>query len=245
MDLNLSAKRALVMGSSAGIGKAIAESLINEGVEVILSARNEDTLEQVKQEIGAKGFILADLSIPGQAEKLTQSAIDKYGDLDIIITNTGGPAKGDFLEVSYQQWQTDFQALWMSVVESLHVALPKMKEKKYGRILMITSIAAKEPLPGLTTSNGLRAGLEGLCKSLANEYSSYGITFNVLRPGYTNTDRLKQLNLSDEKIKGLVPAGRLGDPSEIADLACFLASPKAGYITAQSISVDGGTQKGH
>ena len=243
MNLNLNGKKAFVMGSSTGIGKSIAQSLIAEGAQVILCSRTESSLQKTAEEIGAFGYVCGDLTRPKESERMTLEAIEKLGGLDILVTNTGGPAKGDFLEVSYEQWQTDFQALWMSVVESLHASLPVMQKNNYGRVLMVTSIAAKEPLPGLTTSNGLRAGLEGLCKSLANEYSSHGITFNILRPGYTNTDRLKQLNLSDKKIKSMVPAGRLGEPEELADLACFLASPKGGYITSQCISIDGGVQK--
>jgi 3-oxoacyl-[acyl-carrier protein] reductase len=245
MDLKLTGKRALVMGSSTGLGRAVAESLIAEGVQVILCSRNKKTLEEVKEKTGAAGLVVADLSHEGEAKRATEEAIKLLGGLDIVVTNTGGPAKGNFLDVTDKQWQTDFQSLWMSVVESLHVALPSMKEQNFGRVLMITSLAAKEPLPGLTTSNGLRAGLEGLCKSLANEYSGNGITFNILRPGYTNTDRLKQLNLSDEKVKEMVPAGRLGEPEELADLATFLSSPKAGYITGQCISIDGGVARGY
>ncbi len=243
MDLSLKGKKALVMGSSAGIGYAVAESLIKEGAEVILCARNPETLKEAVTKIGARGYVVADLSKSGEAKRATQEAVEKLGGLDILVCNTGGPAKGNFLEVSLEQWQLDFQSLWLSVVESLHVALPSMQKQNYGRVLMVTSIAAKEPLPGLTTSNGLRAGLEGLCKSLANEFSHAGITFNVLRPGYTNTDRLKALNLSPDRIKEMVPAGRLGEPQELADLACFLSSPLAGYITGQCLSIDGGVQK--
>jgi 3-oxoacyl-[acyl-carrier protein] reductase len=133
----------------------------------------------------------------------------------------------------------------MSVVESVQAALPAMRKQKYGRVLLVTSIAAKEPLPGLTTSNGLRAGLSGLVRSLVPEVAADGITLNLLLPGYTNTDRLKALNLSDDKVKAMVPAGRLGEPEELANLACYLASPLAGYITGQSIAVDGGVLKGH
>jgi 3-oxoacyl-[acyl-carrier protein] reductase len=171
--------------------------------------------------------------------------IEENKTIDILVTNTGGPQKGNFLEVSTEQWKNDYQALWLSVVDSLKVAIPKMTENKYGRVLMITSIAAKEPLAGLTTSNGLRAGLEGLARSMANEFSGDGVTFNLILPGYTNTDRIKALSLSEEKIKQMVPAGRLGEPEELAALACFLASPLAGYITGQSIAIDGGVLKSH
>lgn len=240
MELNLKGKTALVMGASQGIGKAIAESLIKEGVKVAICARSKDTLEATAKLIGAEHFETCDLTQKGSAEKLTQNVIEKFGRLDIIVTNTGGPAKGNFLDVSNDQWAQDFQSIWMSVVESLQVALPKMKDNHYGRVLMVTSIAAKEPLPGLTTSNGLRAGLAGLVRSISNEVAKDGITLNLLLPGYTSTDRMKQLNLADEKVKEMVPAGRLGHPCEIADLATFLASEKGAYITAQSIAVDGG-----
>jgi 3-oxoacyl-[acyl-carrier protein] reductase len=110
---------------------------------------------------------------------------------------------------------------------------------------LITSLAAKEPLSGLTTSNGLRAGLAGLCKSVADEYAAFGITLNLLLPGYTNTDRIKELNLADEVIRQLVPAARLGKPEELAHLAVFLSSPLSGYTTGQSIAVDGGALRGH
>ena len=245
MKLNLENKKALVMGSSDGIGKAIAESLIKEGAEVYLCSRTEEKLQICQNEIGAAGYEVCDLRRPGSSKEIIEKLLSKIGRLDILVTNTGGPDKGSFMEVSQKQWETDFQALWMSPVEAIQAVLPSMRDNKFGRILMVTSIAAKEPLAGLTTSNGLRAGLSGLAKSIANEFSSFGITINLLLPGYTNTDRIKALNLSEEKIRQMVPAGRLGEPSELADLATFLASDKGSYITAQSIAVDGGVLKGH
>ena len=245
MDLQLKGKKVLVMGSSTGLGRAVAEAFIAEGASVVLNSRSDDKLQGVVRELKAYSGVAADLSKPGEAKRLIEAATKSLGGLDILVTNTGGPQKGGFLQVSSQQWHDDFQSLWMSVVESLQLVLPEMKKQKFGRILMITSLAAKEPLPALTTSNGLRAGLAGLAKSIANEVAADGITLNLLLPGYTNTDRLKELNLSDERVKQMVPAGRLGDPKELADLACFLASPRAGYITGQSIAVDGGALKGH
>ncbi len=245
MDLELKGKKALVFGSTGGIGRAVAESLIKEGVEVFINGRTDEKCAKVAEEIGAKGFYAGDLSEPTIASVITKKMVNDQGGVDIIVTNTGGPQKGDFLDVTIEQWRTDYQSLWLSVVETLHEALPAMKKQGYGRILLVTSLAAKEPLPGLTTSNGLRAGLAGLVRSMANEFSKDGITFNLLLPGYTNTDRIKALNLSEEKIKEMVPAGRLGEPEELADMATFLASPKAGYITGQSIAIDGGVLKGH
>lgn len=245
MELNLRGKKALVMGSSQGIGKAIADSLIREGVEVCISSRNEENLKRAAYEINAAHFICSDLTEPNGARQLTQKALERMGHIDILVTNAGGPEKNSFQATGQEQWQKDHQALWMSPIEAMQEVLPKMQEKNFGRVLMVSSIAAKEPLTGLTTSNAFRAGFPGLVKSLVNEYSSFGITFNILLPGYTNTDRLKALNLSEDKIKELIPAARLGEPRELADLATFLASDKGGYITGQSIAIDGGALRSH
>lgn len=246
MNLELEQKTALVMGSSQGLGLAIAKELIAEGVKVVLNSRNAEKLKIVAQEVGAHGFIAADLTQPGEGERLVREAqVMLGGKLDILVTNAGGPAKGHFEEITREQWLTDFQSLWLSPVEAIKAALPTMKKNQFGRVIMVTSIAAREPLPGLTTSNGLRAGLEGLVKSIVHEVSNFGITLNVLRPGYTNTERLKELKLSQEQVEQMVPAGRLGDPRELASMATFLASPRAGYITGQSISIDGGVERGH
>lgn len=245
MDLQLKNKKVLVMGASTGIGRSIAEVFVQEGAEVAICSRSLDKLQATAKEIGAKHVLTCDLTKAGEAKAVVEKAIKAMGGVDILVTNTGGPNKGNFADVTDSQWQEDFQSLWMSVVESLKVALPKMKENNFGRVLLVTSLAAKEPLNGLTTSNGLRAGLAGLSKSISTEYAPFGITVNLLLPGYTATDRLKELKLTDERVKQMVPAGRLGDPRELADLAAFLASPRAGYITGQSILIDGGVTRGH
>jgi 3-oxoacyl-[acyl-carrier protein] reductase len=245
MNLHLEGKKALVLGSSDGLGKAIAQSLIAEGVEVCLNSRTESKLQAVKTDIGAHHCIAADLTAPHAARNMAQQALAMMGQVDILVTNTGGPAKNNFIDVSTEQWQTDFNALWMAPVDAMKALLPSMQSHRYGRILMVTSFAAIEPLSGLTTSNGLRAGLSGLARSISNEYAKDGITLNLLLPGYTNTDRLKNLKLSDEKITQMVPAGRLAEPHELADLCTFLASEKGSYITGQSIAVDGGFLRSH
>ena len=232
----------MTSSSHAGIGRSVAEALIAEKAVVYLNSRSEERLQQSIKELGAEGGVVADLTRPHEAKQATNQAINKMDGLDILVMNTGGPGKGGFMDITNEQWHLDFQNLWMSFVEAVKEALPGMKKQKYGRILLVTSLAAKEPISGLTTSNGLRAGLAGLCKSLANEVAADGVTVNLLLPGYTNTDRLKDLKLSEEKIRQMVPAGRLGDPQELANLAAFLASPLAGYITGQSIAVDGGIQ---
>ena len=245
MDLDLRGKIALVLASSDGLGKAVAHSLAKEGVLVVLSARNEEKLKQAMGDTLADHYEVCDFSNANATTALVEKVLVKYGRLDILVTNAGGPKKAKFKDVSNDDWRNDFQTLWMSSVEAMKACLPSMEENKFGRILMITSIAAKEPLEALTTSNGLRAGLAGLAKTIVNEYSHSGITINLLLPGYTATSRIKALNLSEEKIKQLVPAGRLADPSELADLATFLASKKGAYITGQSIAIDGGVIKGH
>ena len=148
--------------------------------------------------------------------------------------------RGTFEQTTSEQWQEGFQALWLGATESIQAVLPGMKERRWGRILLVTSFAAKEPMPNLTVSNGLRAGLLGLAKSVSSEIAPFGITINCLLPGYTDTDRIRELKTPLEAIAARVPAGRIGKPEEFGALAAFLASEPAAYITGQSIACDGG-----
>lgn len=249
MQLGLDGKKALVFGSSSGIGKAIVESLLKEKSHVVINSRSTDRVHgavtEFQKTFDSKNIfgVVADLSKKDEASRAVKEAQGLMKGLDVLVVNTGGPAKGSFEDISTEQWLFDYQNLWISFVDAVKASLPEMKKKNFGRILLVTSLAAKEPLKGLTTSNGLRAGLSGLCKSLSNEVAAYGITVNVILPGYTNTDRLKELKLSEDAIKGLVPMGRLGHPQELADLVTFLSSERAGYITGQCIAVDGGALK--
>ena len=245
MDLKLNGKRALVFGASQGIGKAMACALAEEGARVVISSRREQLLGKVAREIAAANYFCADTSMPGDGERAIDFTMGELGGLDILVHNTGGPKKGKFLEVSQEQWQQDYQSLWLSVTESLRACLPAMQQQQFGRIILVSSIAAREPLPLLTTSNALRAGLSGLLKTVSNEVAKDGVTLNLILPGYTATERLKALNLSGEQVRKMVPAGRLGQPEELGSLAAYLASPLASYITGQSIAVDGGVLNGH
>jgi 3-oxoacyl-[acyl-carrier protein] reductase len=245
MNLGLENKEALIFGSSGGIGKSIAKSLKDEGANVCLCSRTEEKLKATKSEIGADDYIVGDLSIAGEGKRIAEEFIKRRSKIDALVINTGGPPKADFEEVSDEVWREGIQNLWMSTVEILNVMLPIMKKQKFGRVILITSVSGKEPMKSLTISNGLRAGLHGLMKSISHEVAIDGITLNCILPGFTDTERLQQLNLSDDVVKQLVPAGRLGEPCEIADLTAFLCSTRAGYITGQNISVDGGYLKAH
>jgi 3-oxoacyl-[acyl-carrier protein] reductase len=241
MDLKIKGKRALVQGSSQGLGRAIAEALIKEGVIVAVSSRNHEKLNQTAREIGAAAAIPCDLSKPGAALTLIKEAQERLGGIDILVTNTGGPPKGKFEGVTSEQWQEGFQSLWLSATDSIQAVLPGMKERGWGRILLVTSAAAREPRPLLAISNGLRAGLLGLTKTVSNEIASFGVTINALLPGFTDTDRLRELNISAETITAQIPVGRLGRPEEFGALAAFLASEHAAYITGQAVACDGGS----
>jgi 3-oxoacyl-[acyl-carrier protein] reductase len=244
MDLGLKNKKALVWGASQGIGYAIAESLVKEGAIVTIASRSTDKIKSAKDKLNADHAITLDLTKSGEAKESIQKATELMNGLDILIINTGGPAKNNFEDVTGDQWQIDFQNLWLSATDGIKEVLPEMKKNCFGRIVLVSSIAAREPLPGLTTSNGFRAGLAGLFKSISSEVASHGITLNIACPGYTNTERIQALSLNKETIKQLVPAGRLGEPNELADLVSFLSSERAAYITGQQISVDGGSNKG-
>lgn len=239
MDLRLKGKRAVVLGASQGIGKAIAEVLVQEGAEVAICARNPERLEKTAQEIGAVFSFPVDLSLARAGEKAVQAAIERFGGLDILVSNTGGPPKGNFRDLQSSDWQTAFQGLWMSAVDAMRVALPFMEKQKWGRVILVTSVAAKEPILRLTTSSALRAGLLGLTKTLARDYAASGVTINSILPGYTKTERLAELGKSDEELSEGIPAKRLADPKELGALAAFLSSEQASYLTGQAIALDG------
>ena len=244
MDLGLRERRALVLGASAGLGRGIAAALVAEGARVAICARNRARVEAVARELGAHAALPCDLTLPGAATSLVDTARQRLGGLDILVTNAGGPPKGRFSDITDEKWQEGFQSLWLAAVDAIRAALPAMRQQRWGRILLVTSTAAKEPIPGLTVSNGLRAGLLGLVKSLAPEVAEDGVTVNALLPGYTATERIAELGVPEETLAEHIPARRLGRPEELGALAAFLASERAGYVTGQAIAVDGGYVRG-
>ncbi len=239
MDLGIAGRKALVMGASRGLGRAVAEALIKEGVATAICARDKERLELAAREIGAQPFP-ADLSKRGVAAQLVEDVAARLGGLDILVVNTGGPPPRTFDDIADQDWRDAFEALWMSGVAAIRASLPGMRERAWGRILVITSIAAREPISNLMLSNALRAGLHGLVNALSKECASQGITVNAVMPGYTLTERLIELGVKEGEIASRIPAGRMGQPAEFAALVAFLASDRAGYITGQAIACDGG-----
>lgn len=258
MELGLKGRRALVGGGSRGLGRAVAEELAREGADVAITARNETELERARREIEAEtgrriAAIATDLSKQGAAAALATAAKAALGGaLDILVTNQGGPPPGPFESHPAEHWSRAYTLLLESVVEQVRTVLPDMKAARWGRIITITSIAVKQPNDGLILSNSLRAGVAGLAKTLANELGPHGITVNNVMPGYTRTERLVDLAGDIARRRGItvaeayaewerhIPAGRLGEPHELAALVAFLASERASYITGSSIPVDGG-----
>jgi len=249
MDLGLRGKTALVTAASRGLGRAIAEALAAEGTSLLICARGEDALTEARDAIARNTrvdveMVAADVSTKEGIARVWQRARDHFGRVDVLVTNAGGPPSGPFESL---EWESLQQA-----VELTRLVLPGMKERRWGRILNVTSIAVKQPVDGLMLSNSLRAAVTGFARTLANEVARYGVTVNNLFPGYTRTERVEQLNAATaaregitvddiaHRIEAQIPMRRLGEPREFAALAAFLASEQASYITAQSIAVDGG-----
>lgn len=227
------------MGGSRGLGKAVARVLAAEGARVMICARDAPRLAETSAQLGVEG-IVCDLSIPGAAADLVREAESRLGSLDVLVVNTGGPPPGLFADLSDTAWRTAFEGLWMSSVGAIRAALPGMRARRWGRVILVTSIAAREPVPNLMLSNALRAGLHGLVNALSKEVAGDQVTINALMPGYTLTERLEELRLDTGKLAVQIPAGRLGRPQDFAALAAFLASEPAGYVTGQAIACDGG-----
>src|SRR2546429_1347588 len=257
MDLGLNNKVALVAAASRGLGRAVAEELAAEGASLIICARKQETIECVANEIqeatGAKVIgVAADVSNPVDVSQLVQAGIERFGPVDILVTNAGGPPAGQFESFNLEHWEAATRLLLHSAVELARHVLPGMKERRWGRILNITSIAVKQPVENLILSNSLRAAVTGFARTLANEVASFGVTVNNIMPGYTRTERVEELSriMADkEKITPAefiarwekeIPMRRLGTPAEFAALAAFLVSERASYITGTSTPVDGG-----
>ncbi len=257
MDLGIGGKVALVTASSRGLGRAVAEELAAEGAVLVLCARSEPSLQataaHIRDTIGATVVaVAADVSDPAAIDRVWQRARDEFGRVDILVTNAGGPPAGPFESHPPSAWSDALRLNFESVVNMTRAVLPGMKERRWGRIINVTSIAVKQPVDNLILSNSVRAAVTGFARTLANEVASYGVTVNNVMPGYTLTDRIADLASTNAKQRGVtadsiiatwenqIPAGRLGTPAEFAAMVTFLASERASYTTGASIPVDGG-----
>ncbi|MCJ8012834.1 SDR family oxidoreductase [Paenibacillus sp. KQZ6P-2] len=256
MDLHLQGKKALVIASSQGLGKAIAAELVKEGVDVMISSRNDDKLEVVQQELQQLGsgqveYYAADITIPHEVEGLIRYTAETFGHIDILVNNAGGPPAGTFESFTDEDWDKAFQLNLLSYVRTIRCALPHMKEKG-GHIVNLTSSSIKQPIPGLILSNTFRTGVAGMSKTLSQELAQYGILVNTVAPGRIATDRIKKLDEDRAKAKGIsveqikeqslqeIPLGRYGEPEEFAKAVVFLLSGVNTYITGSTLVIDGG-----
>jgi 3-oxoacyl-[acyl-carrier protein] reductase len=261
MDLGLKNRVALVAASSQGIGRATAEGFAAEGCRVAMCARNSQTLQaaadKIRKEYGvevlAEAFDVTDAAAVG---RFVAAVVQKFGTVDICVTNAGGPPAKGFLAASLDEWQRALEMNFLSTVYFAREVIPHMQRQRWGRIITLTSITTKQPVADLVLSNAARAAVVGLVKSLANEFGKDGILVNNVGPGFTATDRLKELAKTRAAASGKTeqdlfegwaadsPLKRLGQPREVAETIVWLASERASYITGQTVLVDGGAYKG-
>lgn len=257
MDFGLTDRVALVAASSRGLGRAIAEELAREGCDLALCARSEGPLEATRSAIAeATGrHVIArptDVADAEQIRALVDYTLETFGRIDILVTNGGGPPPGSVEDHDLETWRAGSAVTLESVISLTKAVLPGMRERGWGRILNVTSIAVKQPVDGLILSNSVRAAVTGLARTLANEVAPLGITVNNVLPGYTRTERVEELarGIAEEREttpedamaewEARIPMGRIGSPREFGALVAFLASERASYITGTSIPVDGG-----
>ena len=261
MELGLNGKAALVAGGSMGLGRAVALELAREGAKVAIGALDDPHLNEaaklIHRETGGEVLAIpADVSDAAQAKGVVRKTIDHFGTLDILVNNAGGPPSADFIDIDETLWEKGFRLNLLSTILMTREAIPVMKAKRWGRIINMTSISVKQPIDGLILSNTIRSGVIGLAKSLSNELAPFNVTVNSVCPGYTLTDRVRNLARTTAEKEGTtpeavigrweasIPMKRLGTPEEFAALVAFLASELSGYITGAAIQIDGGWYKG-
>ena len=251
VDLGLNGRRALVTAASKGLGRACAEALASEGASVFISSRDAASIEATGVEIKAAGWAAADVS--RQPEAVVDQARAKLGGLDILVVNAGGPPPGTFESTPLESWEAAFQLTLMSAVRLVKAALPDLKRSDQGRIVFITSVSVRQPIPHLVLSNSLRAGVTGLAKTLSLELARERITVNCMAPDAILTDRIRHLaaatggSVDEEELKrraARAPMGRFGQPEEFGAACAFLCSRHAGFITGQTLGIDGGALVG-
>jgi 3-oxoacyl-[acyl-carrier protein] reductase len=260
MDLQLKNKNVLVTAASSGIGRAIAELFLNEGCNVAICSSSIEKLEKASSELetlnsGNLFYTKCDINNSNEIKDTVQAVENKFGSIDVLVNNCGGPVPGFFNDLDEEKWKTGFDQVLMSSVRFTKLVLPKMKEKKCGRIINITSISVKQPIDNLLLSNAFRSAVTAFAKTLSNQIGEYNITVNNVAPGLTLTGRLDELaelrakdaEISKEemlqKMAADIPLKRIASPKEIASAVIYLSSEIGGYITGQTIVVDGGFNK--
>lgn len=261
MDLGLKNRVAMVAASSRGLGKAVALGLATEGAKLALCARTakvlEATADEIRKATGAEVLARpADVTNYEQVKAFVKETVERFGGVDICVTNAGGPPTKNFAATTVEDWQAGVNLNLMSTLYFAREVLPLMQKQKWGRLIAITSVSVKQPIDNLILSNAVRSAVSGLVKSLSNEYAASNVLVNSVCPGFTQTARLEELAAKRAAAEGVevrvmlermaeqVPLKRLGKPEEFANVVVFLASERASYVTGQSIAIDGGFVKG-
>ena len=256
MDYKLKGKVAIVGGSSKGLGKASAVSLAKEGVNIVLCARNKEALEKTKKDIEALGVEVLSLNVDMTNEadnkRIVEETIDKFGRIDILVNNSGGPAPGSFRDFTIEDFDEAYNNVLRYNINMIKLCLPYMEEKKWGRIINIASVSVKEPMPTMVLSNIFRTAVVSFAKSISKDIMGNGVTINTICPGYFRTERITQLmekesndaNVSaqeyEQKVISQFPHKRFMSPDELGDMVAYLCSAQARSITGTTIQIDGG-----
>jgi 3-oxoacyl-[acyl-carrier protein] reductase len=255
MNLGLDGCKVLITGASKGLGKACAQTFVQEGANVFICARNAKEIEQAAKDVKAAGWAGADVSKADAVRKLVKDATAKLGGLDVLIANAGGPPTGPFERAGDEDWDIANQLTLMSAVRLIREALPALKASGRGRVINLTGYGVKEPMTDLCVSDSVRAAVTVMAKTIATDLAPYHITVNNVAPGPILTDRLKEVHAAraagigislEEQFRRFsetIPVKRLGEPEEVAALCAFLCSRQAAYITGQSIVIDGGINR--
>jgi 3-oxoacyl-[acyl-carrier protein] reductase len=244
MDLGLASTTAIVCGASSGMGLGIAESLREEGANVVMFARRKELLEREAERIGGVA-VTGDVTSPGDLERLVRTAVDSFGGVDVLVNNSGGPPRSTAVGLTAEQVEDAVQLLLTSVVRLTGLCMPYLERSGRGRIVNITSSTVREPIENLVLSNVVRPAVIGWAKSLAREVGPLGITVNSIAPGSIDTDRIRELHPEGPSEEDLhaIPARRLGTTREIGDVVTFLCSERASYVSGTLLFVDGAASR--